>query len=62
MAQPVVEAVRGAAFAVAPDALYAINVGPVAFGIKVVGIGLAEDTSTLADASAGTYRERAAVV
>jgi hypothetical protein len=62
MSRPVIVAVGGAPFALELDALYAINVGRVAFSIKEVGIMLAEDTSTLVGASAGTYRERAAVV
>ena len=52
MFQPVV-AVRGAAFALELDTLYAINVRRAAFSIKEVAIGMPEDKSTLDGAGAG---------
>lgn len=53
MSQPVIAAARGAAFS--------LELG-TAISIMKVGIGLAKDMSTMAGASTGAYRERAAVV
>jgi hypothetical protein len=55
-------AMRGAAFALELDALYAINVRRSVFSTKEVVIRVAEETSTLAGAGARTYRERGSVV